>query len=104
MKYYKMITLKELNFSCICNISLVCFRFIFTPCSMCYGTANVSVILNEVPVPEIPPQSTAVTVTIEVLAVQNPPVIFVFDQNSYILLPDRTAPVEVSIWCIQGWI
>ncbi|XP_041378093.1 uncharacterized protein LOC121390363 [Gigantopelta aegis] len=71
--------------------------FIFTPCTNCYGTANVTVTLNEVPVPDIPPKSTTVTITIDVSPLQDPPVIFVFDKNSYILFPDKTVPVEILV-------
>lgn len=69
---------------------------VYNPCQDCSGIQYVNLTMyEEQPDPDITPTSTNDIITINVLPVNDPPVIFLFHQGQSILNEDPTEPVTV---------
>ncbi|XP_052067219.1 uncharacterized protein LOC127706604 [Mytilus californianus] len=76
-----------------CNTVLL-----YTPCKDCYGVESIPIILQENQSdPDIPPADTPVTVTINVIDVNNPPVMFVTQFGWSVMHSDPTEPILIYL-------
>ena len=76
------------------------YRLTFKPCSTCYGTLrDIEIIITDIPeYSELLPLSTISYITIDVISVNNAPVIFVLDYDGTIIQhADRTDEIMVII-------
>ncbi|XP_076116641.1 uncharacterized protein LOC143084119 [Mytilus galloprovincialis] len=71
---------------------------LYTPCKDCYGVESIPIILKENQSdPDIPPADTPVTVTINVIDVNDPPVMFVTQYGHSKMHSDPTEPILVYL-------
>ena len=68
------------------------------PCAHCSGTINVTILMEDHPVlPEILPATGTDVLTIQIMDMNDPPSIHLFNQDASVLLAeDKSQPVMVS--------
>lgn len=75
---------------------LIFYSLLYTPCKDCYGVESIPIILKENQSdPDIPPADTPVTVTINVIDVNDPPVMFVTQYGKSKMHSDPTESIPV---------
>ncbi|KAL3873866.1 hypothetical protein ACJMK2_036950, partial [Sinanodonta woodiana] len=82
----------------LCQISFTSQgRLLFTPCVDCHGNMTIGIRMQDVPgVKEITPAVSVINISVEILPVNDPPRVFLFDDSwNSLIYEDPTEPVMI---------